>query len=352
VPFVDRFRFANGLRLASDRQFVAALGEHNRPGRRVNVYLQFDGFEQRTHREIRGRDLREIKQRALDNCAEAGLTVTLVAAVERGLNDHELGAIVRHGLTHVAVRSVAFQPVRHSGRHLEFDPLTPADQLRRQRAAGRATPGVAHVGRLLPGAVLLPHLPLHHLPAHRRHARHTGLRVGADPPAAQRRGLPRLRHQPRRARLTRSGRPLEKLWSASAFMGTATTEEKLAVTAAALDCGDACGINLPKAVKDLPRIQDLQDPYTLNVKQLMNCCVEEITPDGRLIPFCAYNSVGYRGQLREQMSGVSVADVVPNALPLQPLLTDSPYGSRVARRESGTGPRAGRDQTNVGRRLR
>jgi len=43
----------NGIRLA-DRQFVAALGERNRPGRPVNVYLQFDGFEQRTHREIVG----------------------------------------------------------------------------------------------------------------------------------------------------------------------------------------------------------------------------------------------------------------------------------------------------------
>lgn len=44
-------------------------------------------------------------------------------------------------------------------------------------------------------------------------------------------------------------------------------------------------------------IQDFQDPYTLNVKQLMKCCVEQITPDGRLIPFCAYNSVGYREQV-------------------------------------------------------
>lgn len=28
----------------------------------------------------------------------------------------------------------------------------------------------------------------------------------------------------------------------------------------------------------------------------MKCCVEEITPEGKLIPFCAYNSVGYREQ--------------------------------------------------------
>jgi len=114
----------NGIRLASDKRFVAELGRRNRPGRRVNIYLQFDGLEAATHTAIRGRDLREIKQRALDNCAEAGLTVTLVAAIEKDLNEYEIGPIIRHGLGHPAVRSVAFQPVTHSGRHVAFDPLT------------------------------------------------------------------------------------------------------------------------------------------------------------------------------------------------------------------------------------
>jgi hypothetical protein len=119
-------------------------------------------------------------------------------------------------------------------------------------------------------------------------------------------------------------------------MGSDTTTDRLATAAAALDCADACGINLPDAVANLTDrafmivIQDFQDPYTLNVKQLMKCCVEQITPDGRLIPFCAYNSVGYREQVRAQLSGVDIPDVVPNAAPLQPILTASRYGSRIA----------------------
>jgi hypothetical protein len=134
---------------------------------------------------------------------------------------------------------------------------------------------------------------------------------------------------------------LEKLWSASAVMGAATTEEKLRATAAALDCADACGIDLPDAVKDLSDsafmivVQDFQDPYTLNVRQLMKCCVEEITPDGRLIPFCAYNSAGYREEVRAAMSGVPVAGVVPNAAPLAGRLTATPYGSKTARAATG-----------------
>src|SRR5918999_1245914 len=108
----------NGIKLAADRRFVrelAALGAH--------VYLQFDGLEEATHIAMRGRDLRAIKARALDHCAREGVRVTLVAAVDRDVNDHEIGAIVRTGVEHPAVNSVVFQPVTHSGRHPAFDPL-------------------------------------------------------------------------------------------------------------------------------------------------------------------------------------------------------------------------------------
>jgi hypothetical protein len=128
------------------------------------------------------------------------------------------------------------------------------------------------------------------------------------------------------------------------------------------------------------------DPYTFNVKQVMKCCVTEITPDGRLIPFCAYNSVGYREEVRAALSGAPVPTVVPNAGPLQPLLVPSRFGSKTvagadadgscpgpsegerdlsperaniarARQAAGGrrvagGGRASRDATNVGRRLR
>jgi hypothetical protein len=78
----------------------------------------------------------------------------------------------------------------------------------------------------------------------------------------------------------------------------------------------------------------------------MKCCVEEITPDGRMIPFCAYNSVGYREQMREQMSGVKVAGVVPNATELLPLVVDSSYGSKIV----GTPDTAGNGRTAAGGR--
>ena len=90
----------------------------------IHIYLQFDGFEAATQAAIRGRDLTAQKLRALERCAEAGVTVSLAAAVERGFNEHEVGAILAFGVEHAAVTGVFFQPVTHSGRFRpDADPL-------------------------------------------------------------------------------------------------------------------------------------------------------------------------------------------------------------------------------------
>ncbi len=332
----------NGIRLASDRRFVAELGRRNRPGRAVNIYLQFDGLDEQTHRTIRGRDLRDVKQRALDNCAEVGLTVTLVAAIEAGVNEHEIGSIITHGLGHPAVYSIAFQPVTHSGRHTVFDPMTRltnsdvlhliADQLPQWLRADDffpvpcCFPTCRSITYLItdgvPGDPDFGVVPITRLLNVEDYLDYVSNRVLPDNGVRE---------------------ALEKLWSASALIRTDTSNERLQQVAEALDCADACGVNLPEAVQQIDEkafmivVQDFQDPYTLNVRQLMKCCVEEITPDGRLIPFCAYNSVGYREQVRAEMSGVPVAGVVPNAIGLQPLLAESPYGSKTVGQNLATG---------------
>jgi uncharacterized radical SAM superfamily Fe-S cluster-containing enzyme len=49
-------------------------------------------------------------------------------------------------------------------------------------------------------------------------------------------------------------------------------------------------------------LQDFMDPWTFNQKNLMKCCKEILLPGGQQIPFCAYNSVGYREQARAQLA--------------------------------------------------
>ena len=49
-------------------------------------------------------------------------------------------------------------------------------------------------------------------------------------------------------------------------------------------------------------LQDFMDPWTFNQKNVMKCCKEILLPDGKQIPFCVYNSVGYREQARAQLA--------------------------------------------------
>jgi uncharacterized radical SAM superfamily Fe-S cluster-containing enzyme len=51
-------------------------------------------------------------------------------------------------------------------------------------------------------------------------------------------------------------------------------------------------------------LQDFMDPWTFNQKNLMKCCKEFLLPGGKQIPFCSYNSVGYREQARAQLDAM------------------------------------------------
>lgn len=322
----------NGLRLARDRRFAEALGELG-----PAIYLQFDGVTAETSVAIRGRDLREEKKRALDNCAEFGLKVALVAAIERGVNENELGDIIRVGLEHPAVNSVIFQPVTHSGRHIEFDPLQRLTNSDVIHGVVAQMPEVFKASDFFPVPCCFPTcrsityllvdgdniVPVPRL-----------LKVEDYLDYVSNRALPDVAIR----------EALEKLWSASSVPGTEQTAEQLACA--------TCGIDLPESLRSLTdkafmiMTQDFLDPYTLNVKQLMKCCVTQIVPDGRLIPFCAYNSVGYREQVREQLTGVPVSTLVPNARDLQPILTVTPNGARTV-----DAPVGSRDVRNIGQRL-
>ena len=65
----------NGLRIATDPDFVAALAER-RTG--LEIYLQFDSLEREALMSIRGADLRRIRQQALEALERHGISTTLV----------------------------------------------------------------------------------------------------------------------------------------------------------------------------------------------------------------------------------------------------------------------------------
>ena len=108
----------NGLRLAREPDFVARLAERKRG---LEIYLQFDSLKRDALMNLRGADLRRVRAEALENLERHGVSTTLVVTVKRGVNDDEIGAIVRHALDWRCVRGVTFQPVQDAGRNENFD---------------------------------------------------------------------------------------------------------------------------------------------------------------------------------------------------------------------------------------
>jgi uncharacterized radical SAM superfamily Fe-S cluster-containing enzyme len=109
----------NGTRIASDPEFARRLSEYM-PG--FEIYLQFDSLEEQPLRDLRGVDLRRVREAALGRLNELGISTTLVVTLKRGVNDHEVGRIIEYAVAQPCVRGVAFQPVQVAGRCDGFDP--------------------------------------------------------------------------------------------------------------------------------------------------------------------------------------------------------------------------------------
>lgn len=103
----------NGLRIADDPAFAAALAEF-RGG--FEVYLQFDSLNDDVCQALRGRPLRQVKQQAIQRLNEHRIPTTLVTTVAAGVNDHLLGEITAFGMNEPCVRGINFQPLALFGR--------------------------------------------------------------------------------------------------------------------------------------------------------------------------------------------------------------------------------------------
>ncbi|MDK2893015.1 tetraether lipid synthase Tes [Methanohalophilus sp.] len=114
MGFVQIQIATNGVRLAKDLNYGKTMknaGLHT-------VYLSFDGVHEETYQTMRGFNAFPIKQQAIKNCRAAGLTsVVLVPTVVRGVNDNEIGDIVRFASDKLdVIKGINFQPVSFTGR--------------------------------------------------------------------------------------------------------------------------------------------------------------------------------------------------------------------------------------------
>lgn len=131
--FVEAIRYAreigyfsvqcatNGVRFAQEPEFAR---EAYAAGLRL-AYLQFDGVgnENNQHRQVS--NLYDVKLRALENLKAAGIDVTLVITIVNGVNNHEVGNIVRFAIANIdKINALSFQPVSFTGRDELVDDVT------------------------------------------------------------------------------------------------------------------------------------------------------------------------------------------------------------------------------------
>jgi uncharacterized radical SAM superfamily Fe-S cluster-containing enzyme len=278
---------SNGVRIARDAAFAREIAD-----RKALVYLQFDGFEASTYGVLRGRDdLLATKLAALANLSAAGARVVLVCTIVKGVNDHEIGAVVRFGAQHPAVRAVSLQPQFGEGRFVAFDTMdrmTLTDVIDAvDRDSGffvredfvpvpccdpmctAATYAYVRDGEVTPVTRLVP------VETYLAYLENSAMPNLSD---AYRKDVEEMRDV--LLRLYSKGSPPGTEHQASAFF-----------------CACEPLLDEFDSVDDLTdhvfavTIEGFMDRHIFDVSRVTRCCIQEALPDGRIIPFCAYNTL-------------------------------------------------------------
>jgi len=103
----------NGIEFAKSKEFCRQAAE---AGLRY-VYFQFDGVgnDANSHRQVG--NLFDVKLRAINNLHEAGVEIVLVTTLVNGINNDQVGSIIRFALDNPKkIAFLSFQPVSFTGR--------------------------------------------------------------------------------------------------------------------------------------------------------------------------------------------------------------------------------------------
>ncbi len=107
---------SNGIKLAKDPSFAQKCvdaGLHT-------VYLQFDGLKEENYIQARGKPLLEVKKQAIKNCLNTKprpLATVLVPTIVKTINDDQVGDILQFAINNrKVILGVNYQPVSFTGR--------------------------------------------------------------------------------------------------------------------------------------------------------------------------------------------------------------------------------------------
>ena len=303
----------NGVRIAKDEEFVRRLADFKG---NFEVYLQFDGFREETYKTIRGVDLREVKEKAVANLTKYGIPINLTATIQRGVNEDEIGEIVRYGLAEKMVRGITFQPITNVGRHEAFNPLDRTTVPDVIKAVATQTNGLFQESDFVP-------LPCHSDCISVTYAYTKGSKVRPLPRYVDVRQYLDVIGNQINFRVDDMkgvvGSALMRLWSASAPLSTLNTLYDfsccLPVAPGMLsqkEHGSLLYENMFRIV-----IMYFMDAWNFDTRSAHKCCVHNVLPDGKIIPFCSYNTV-HRPKYMTRTRGHERATRVRPAAPAAP----------------------------------
>jgi len=283
----------NGIRLSHDHRLVEELAAMRD---RLEIYLQFDGFDERTHQALRGESLAEIKEKALAALDRAGLRCTLVCTVEHNTNLHEVGAVIEFGLKQRCVRGVSFQLATYCGRH-----MNPGNLEQRATMPDVVRAIVSQTGDLLAETDFYP-LPCAHPNCHMM----AYLFRGGERVVPVNRLIDVRQH-------------MDLIANSIVFTPARARHlvAKYLESAGGCGCGpNGCGPGpsptadldpfLVKALAEQLTGNDVfritltafLDAHTFDTRRVMKCCLAHLLPSGHMVPFCAYNTLYRDGHLK------------------------------------------------------
>lgn len=274
----------NGLKIAESEDFTARLAQYMPD---FEIYLQFDSFERDALMDLRGADLRRIREQALERLNRHGISTTLVVTVKRGVNDREIGRIVDYAVAQPCVRGVTLQPVQTAGRYDGFEPAThrlTLTEVRRQLLEQTSLfrpedviPVPCHPDSL--GMAYALKMSGHVVPL-------TGL---VDPQILINGGRNTIVYE--QDETVKAG--IVKLFATNhSPQSSAASLRDLLCCLPHIDAPSAIGYqNLFRII-----IMQFMDAHAFDIRSVKKTCVHIVHPDGRLIPFDTYN-LFYRDDL-------------------------------------------------------
>ncbi len=290
----------NGVRIARDEDFVRRLADAMPD---VEIYLQFDSFQRDALMELRGADLRDVRERALENLNKHNLSTTLVVTLKKGLNDGEIGKIIDYALTQPCVRGVTLQPIQDAGRLEKFNPATDRLTLTEVRRKILEQTNVFRAEDVIP-------VPCHPDSLAMAYA----LKInGKTVPLT---GLvdPQVLINGARNTIVYEEEPgvrdtLFKLFATnhSPASGAASLRDLLCCLPRVDAPNDLCYKNIFRVL-----IVQFLDAHAFDVRSVKKTCIHIVHPDGRLIPFDTYN-LFYRDDLERTRLAPLRSQAIPPA---------------------------------------